>query len=421
MAYEKKNPDKGKIVGGIKGNVLLIGPTGVGKTYMIKLIADKLGVPFVKGDATKFTETGYVGGDVEDLVRDLVREANGDIAIAEYGIIYLDEVDKIASSTNHFGPDVSRSGVQRNLLKIMEDSDVDLKNPLDIASQMEAAMQAQKTGKIERKKINTKNILFVMSGAFQGLIDIIKKRLNTQQIGFIQDEKTKKNDELNWLKYVAKQDLIEFGFESEFVGRLPILAILDDLDVDGLYQILLNPNSSVILGKKRDFHAYGIDTEFEDKALKKIAEASHKEKTGARGLVSVLEKILIKFEKFLPSTSIKKLVINEELLDNPDIVLEKLLIQDAINRIIDEYIEKHGITLTFTDNAKDSIKLKSKENKLTPYDYCHKILTNYEYGLKLIGLSQFEVTDDVVNNYDHFLDDLIKNRSYSSVKQNKKV
>ena len=140
------------MVGGIKNNVLMIGPTGVGKTYMIKLIAKKIGVPFVKGDATKFSETGYVGGDVDDLVRNLVHEANGDINLAEYGIIYLDEIDKIASSGNGVGPDVSRSGVQRNLLKLMEEGEVDLKVPHDLASQMEAAMEAHKKEKKKKEK-----------------------------------------------------------------------------------------------------------------------------------------------------------------------------------------------------------------------------------------------------------------------------
>src|SRR4030066_1115808 len=130
-------------VGHIKNNIMMVGPTGVGKTYLIKLIAKKIGVPFVKGDATKFSETGYVGGDVEDLVRELVHESDGDIKKAEYGIIYLDEIDKIASSGNLYGPDVSRTGVQRNLLKLMEEADVDLKTPHDLASQVEAAMEAR--------------------------------------------------------------------------------------------------------------------------------------------------------------------------------------------------------------------------------------------------------------------------------------
>ena len=156
MKYEMSIEGDSELIGNIKSNVLMIGPTGVGKTFLLKLIAKKLGVPFVKGDATKFSETGYVGGDVEDLVRNLVHEANGDIHLAEYGIVYLDEIDKIASSGNGYGPDVSRGGVQRNLLKLMEEAEVDLKTPHDLASQMEAAMEAQRTGKVDRKKINTK-------------------------------------------------------------------------------------------------------------------------------------------------------------------------------------------------------------------------------------------------------------------------
>ncbi len=168
MKLDKSIPEEDRIIGNIKSNMLLIGPTGVGKTYIIKLIAKRIGVPFVKADATKFSETGYVGGDVEDLVRELVHESDGDITRAEYGIIYLDEIDKIASTGNVYGPDVSRTGVQRNLLKLMEESEVDLKTPHDLASQVEAAMEAQRTGKVTRKKINTRNILFIVSGAFGG-------------------------------------------------------------------------------------------------------------------------------------------------------------------------------------------------------------------------------------------------------------
>ena len=142
MKLDRADPDEAsRFVGNIKNNILLIGPTGVGKTYLIKLIAQRIGVPFVKGDATKFSETGYVGGDVEDLIRELVREADGSIEKAQYGIVYIDEIDKIASSPNLVGPDVSRTGVQRNLLKLMEETEVDLKAPNDLAAQMESVMK----------------------------------------------------------------------------------------------------------------------------------------------------------------------------------------------------------------------------------------------------------------------------------------
>lgn len=311
-------------VGHIKNNILMIGPTGVGKTYLIKLIAEKIGVSFVKGDATKFSETGYVGGDVEDLVRDLVYEANGDIELAQYGIIYVDEIDKIASSNNLIGPDVSRMGVQRALLKPMEETEVDLKVPHDPISQLEAIEHYRKTGKREKRTINTKNILFIMSGAFNGLEEFIKKRLNQEGIGFGAEVRSK-DERAGYLKQVKAEDLITFGFESEFIGRLPVTTVFEKLEVDDLYAILKNPSNPVILGKKKDFKSYGIDIQFEDEALYELAVKAYEEKTGARGLVSAVEKVLIKFEKRLPSTDIRKFVVTRAVVENPEQELARLL------------------------------------------------------------------------------------------------
>jgi len=316
-------------VGHIKSNILMIGPTGVGKTYLIKLIAKKIGVPFVKGDATKFSETGYVGGDVEDLVRDLVYEADGDMTLAQYGIIYIDEIDKIASSNNLIGPDVSRTGVQRALLKPMEETEVDLKVPHDPISQMEAIERYRRTGKKEKRTVNTKHILFIMSGAFTGLEEIIKKRLNREGIGFGAEIRSK--DELaEYLTKVKAEDLIAYGFESEFVGRLPVIAIYERLEIEDLYAIMKNPNNPIILGKKKDFKSYGIDIQFEDEALHLLAVRAFEEKTGARGLVSAVEKVLLKFEKRLPSTHIQKLVVTRQMVEDPEGELAKLL-QDPSN------------------------------------------------------------------------------------------
>lgn len=409
MKMETSGAGIESLLGNIKSNILMIGPTGVGKTYLIKIIAKKIGVPFVKGDATKFSETGYVGGDVDDLVRNLVHEANGDIQLAEYGIIYLDEIDKIASSGNGFGPDVSRSGVQRNLLKLMEEGEVDLKVPHDLAAQMEAAMEAQRTGKVTRKKVNTKNILFVTSGAFFGLTDIIRKRLKQQPIGFTQKESDVSDvaDE-DVLKLVKSEDLIQYGFESEFVGRLPVVVALNSLDVDGLYQIMSNPNSTIILGKKYDFKAYGIDLEFEDSALHRIAELAWKERTGARGLTSVVDRLLLKFEKMLPDTDIQKLIVTREMIDHPFKELDKLLTLYYIKKFQKRFLMRNNIVVTFTPGAVGLLKQLASDNKSTFEQITIELLADYEYGLKLLNCDEFIVDEEIVRNPKRRLEELIK-------------
>jgi len=326
IRFEKKRgrAEEGSMVGRIKNNILLVGPTGVGKTYLVKLIARKLGVPFVKGDATKFSETGYVGGDVEDLVRELLVEAKEDIELAQHGIIYVDEIDKIASSHSLIGPDVSRTGVQRALLKPMEETEVDLKVAHDPISQLQAIEQYRKTGKRERRVVNTKNILFIMSGAFNELAPLVKKRLQKQEIGF-GAEIPSKGDDYRYMKHVKAEDLIAYGFESEFVGRLPVVAVLDPLGVEDLYEVLRNPNNPILLAKKEDFRSYGIDIRFEDGALRLLARMGYEEKTGARGLVSVIERVLLPFEKSLPSSSVKTLAVTEHLVIHPEEELEGIL------------------------------------------------------------------------------------------------
>ena len=346
-------------VGHIKNNILMIGPTGVGKTYLIKLIAKKIGVPFVKGDATKFSETGYVGGDVEDLVRDLVYEASGDIETAQYGIIYVDEIDKIASSNNLIGPDVSRTGVQRALLKPMEETEVDLKVPHDPISQLEAIEHYRKTGKREKRTVNTKNILFIMSGAFNGLEELIKKRLNREGIGFGAEIRSK-DEQAEHLKLAKAEDLIAYGFESEFIGRLPVTTVFERLEVDDLHAILKNPNNPIILGKKKDFKSYGIDIQFEEEALHALAVKAYEEKTGARGLVSAVEKVLIRFEKRLPSTDIQKFVVTGALVEDPDRELKRLL-QDPSNP---EMLEKFESLLSREKMVlKESVQRREAEFK----------------------------------------------------------
>ncbi len=313
-----------KITGNIKSNILMLGPTGTGKTYLIKLIAKKLGVPFVKADATKFSETGYVGGDVDDLIRDLVKEANDDIKLAECGIIYLDEIDKIAASPNVIGSQVSRTGVQRALLKPMEETEVDLKVPHDPVSMMQELEAFQRTGKRSSRRVNTANILFILSGAFSPLADVIKRRLSKQNIGFGSKLVSSQN-EIELLKQTKTEDLVNFGFESEFIGRIPVRCILDPLSEDDLYQILKMPNNPVILNKRLDFNAYGINIVFTDSSLKTLARRAYKENTGARGLVSVVEEALLEFEETLPSHNINRFTVTGEILENPEGILEELV------------------------------------------------------------------------------------------------
>ncbi len=381
-----------KMIGNIKNNVLMVGPTGVGKTYMIKLIADKIGVPFVKGDATKFSETGYVGGDVEDLVRDLVREADNDLNLAQFGIIYIDEIDKIASTPNMLGADVSRTGVQRALLKPMEETDVELKVPHDPISMMQEIERYRRSGKREQSSVNTRNILFIMSGAFSGLEQIIRKRIADQVIGF--GAKIRKPDQqFKILKHVKSEDLIKYGFESEFVGRLPVKAVFEVLSEDDLFNILKNPNNPIILGKKLDFAAYGINARFDLNALRNLARRAAEENTGARGLVSAVEEALLEFEKKLPSTSIKKFAISGLVVENQKKMLQELIeshetqnydnefqrIEDEEKLLIKEYISKNRKYLA----KKINLRLTESRIDIAASYFCRNI-TNIEIAVKKI-------------------------------------
>ena len=404
--------DEDLFVGSIKNNVLMIGPTGVGKTFLVKLIARRLGVPFVKADATKFSETGYVGGDVEDLVRELVSEAEGDIELAEHGIIYIDEIDKIASTRTTAGPDVSGSGVQRNLLKLMEETEVDLKAPHDISSQMESVIQIQKTGKAERKKINTRNILFVVSGAFGELQEIIARRLNRGAMGFrLRDPRAPSEDAVadgELLNQVRAEDLIDFGFESEFIGRLPVVAVLHTLGREDLLEILRGENSSVILSKKRDFRAYGIALDFTDEALQKLAEMAFQEQIGARGLVSVVEKTLLRFETRLPSTDTESFTVTERTVLDPGGELKSMLVDTSLHSFSAKFWREYGIRLSFSGEAVEAAKEMARAQGRLPGEVCAGILSDYGHGLKLLELEQFEITPEVLTRPQEVLNQLIK-------------
>ncbi len=381
-----------KIVGSIKSNILMIGPTGVGKTYIVKLIAQKLGVPFVKGDATKFSETGYVGKDVEDLIRDLVREADDDIELAEYGIVYIDEIDKIAASRNLIGADVSRTGVQRALLKPMEETDVELKVPHDPISMLQEIEQFQKTGKRDKRVVNTGNILFIVSGAFSELPPLIKQRVTRRQIGFGADIASS-DDAHDLLQQVKTEDLVAFGFESEFVGRLPVRTVFQYLTEDDLFEILKSPNNPVILGKKLDFASYGIDLKFDDQALRMIARKAHEENTGARGLVSAVEAVLLPFENKLPSSSVTRLPVVPEIIESPEESLRSLrsesnhhhweTLYNQIARKENDFIQAHIENNWKRLSTKGNLSISSFRCKMIADYYCRHI-TSLDLAFKKI-------------------------------------
>lgn len=319
-----------------KQNILMIGPTGVGKTYLIKRIAELIGVPFVKSDATKFTETGYQGGDVEDLVRQLYKKANNNIELAEYGIIYLDEVDKITGTQSSHHKDVSGRGVQSNLLKIMEDTDVIIRPPWDIQGQIKQMMGSKNTNPHEKETINTKNILFIMSGAFNSLGDIVKKRLDGTSIGF-ERESNKKNTQNHdaYLKKLRTQDLVNFGLEPEFAGRLPVRVTLNELSPTDLYDILIKSEGSILEQYILSFKRFNIELAFNDDALYAIADQAHEERIGARALPSTLEKIFRDFKFELPSTSVRYIFATKNLIMNPNSALQNYLENEKKQRKVD--------------------------------------------------------------------------------------
>src|SRR3989475_8463438 len=404
-----------------KQNIILIGPTGVGKTYLIRSIADLIGVPFVKADATKFSETGYVGGDVEDLVRDLLRRADGDVARAQHGIIYIDEIDKIAAASNLSGRDVSGRGVQTNLLKLMEETDVPARAPNDIAGQIQAMMElTQRGGKKQPSTINTKHILFVVSGAFGGLEKVVFKRLREATIGFAASSRPEVAEE-GCLEAVQTRDFIDFGFEPEFIGRLPVRVVCQNLNVDDLFLILKASEGSIIRQYEQSFAAYGIEVLFRDDGLRRIAELAAEEKTGARGLMTVCERIFrdLKFE--LPSTTVKRFVVTRELVDNPAAELQKLLaehekeehvvMRQLVHEFAQRFQENHALKITFTEAAADRLVSLAMEQSKPVRDMCAERFKDFQFGLKLIaqntGQKEFTIDLDAVQSPDKILSEWV--------------
>ncbi len=375
----------------LKPNVLLVGPTGVGKTYVVRHLADLIGVPFVKADATKFSETGYVGGDVEDIVRDLVRKANGDVALAGFGIVYIDEIDKIAT-INAGGRDVSGRGVQIALLKLLEETDVAVRNPMDLQGQMKAMMEFQRTGKTESETINTRHILFIVSGAFEGLRPIVERRTAEHAIGFGAAHGNAAAPDP--LRLAETRDFVKFGMEPEFMGRLPVRVVFDQLTADDLFEILCRSEGSVLKQFESQFASYGLRFESTDDGLRSVAELAAKEETGARALLGVCELLLRDFKFELGGLSNLTVRLDPKLIGDPAGCLAELVSEankvargeseSDVRAFERDFAEKHGIKIRFEPAAQERLAAIAEQRGMRIRRLCAELFRNYEYGLGLI-------------------------------------
>jgi endopeptidase Clp ATP-binding regulatory subunit ClpX len=402
-----------------KQNVILVGPTGVGKTYLIKHIADLIKVPFVKADATKFSETGYVGGDVEDLVRELVQKAEGDVALAQFGIIYIDEVDKLASVSNMVGRDVSGRGVQTTLLKLMEDTEVPLRSANDLQGQLQAAFEFQRRGKAKRETISTRHILFVVSGAFERLKAQVSRRLAQGQIGFKPESGKVLDNEI--FEHVGTQDFVEYGFEPEFIGRLPVRVVCEELTADDLYRIMKYSEGSILRQYERAFRAYGIEISFEDEALLLMANAAAQEKTGARGLLTVWEKLFRDYKYYLAGSGLTQLRVTEELVREPRRVLERLMaegqeheretLMQQARTFAERFSSEYGVDLRFDESALRRLVERAVAERMKMSDLCAHLFKDFQFGLSLIrkntGRNAFVLNASAVDAPDKFLSELV--------------
>ena len=398
-----------------KQNILVLGPTGVGKTYLLKCIAKIIGVPFVKADATKFSETGYVGRDVEDMVRDLVKAADGNVELAEFGIIYIDEIDKLSGSGgNSGGKDVNGRGVQINLLKLMEEAEVSLKSQMDMMGQMEFMMDSMnKSGQKKKKSINTRHILFIVSGAFSNLSELIQRRVSGSKIGFM-SAGSKTDDTYEFLRQVETPDLVNYGFEPEFIGRLPVRVACESLKAEDLKNILTNSRGSILKQYVEDFAGYGIEFDIDEKAMEKVSEKAYEEKTGARGLMTVLEKVFRNFKFELPSTQIKKFQICENTVLDPLSSLEKLMeanrdlqkvaLKEEVEAFVKRFQQEHGFLLKFNAAAVEELVGMSLKTDKTVRAICEDKFKDFPYGLKLIAentnCKEFTISKSVVKDPD---------------------
>lgn len=315
-----------------KSNIIMVGPTGTGKTLLAKTIARLLKVPFTIVDATVLTEAGYVGEDIESILTRLLQVADYDVEAAERGIVFIDEIDKIARKSDNpsITRDVSGEGVQQALLKILEGTVANV-----------PPQGGRKHPQQEYLPINTKDILFICGGAFDGLEKTMEHRASNSSIGFGAEVKSKEqiSNETDWMKNVVPHDLVKYGLIPELIGRLPVITHLNAIDKEGFIRILTEPKNSLVKQYKKIFELDNVELEFEDGAMEAIAEKAQKENTGARGLRSIMENLLMDLMFKVPSdVTIEKVIISAETVKDPSVVTiihnqeRKLLTDDVSDR-----------------------------------------------------------------------------------------
>lgn len=355
-----------------KSNMMMIGNTGTGKTLLLTLAADYIGIPVHIDDATKLTATGYVGEDVEEVVRKLYHvSAKGNLELAELGIVYIDEIDKIARIRD--GRDIVGGSVQEELLRIIEGTIVELHS-------------SHSKSRDYAKQMRTDNILFVFSGAFDGLEDIVQRRLKKQMMGFGANIQQKDSQE-----GITLEDLKEYGMDSQFLGRIPNIVSTEPLDAKRLYAILTLPTSKVISTKIAEFESYGIHLDFQDEALMMIAEEAGKLPMGGRSLNRVVNTILSDFLFYLPSTNVDGLTVTRQVVQDPKGALEEILNGNPLVSNEGSSSKGKSVPLLAHDTApQDEYARKLEELDLHP----QFLEIAIDYGLRN-ALKPFEVVNNI--------------------------